>query len=133
MNHTTRAILFCILLILAQHVFAQENKTGDENTYPLNYTLNQAENTFLDTLQYYTLQYFLHEMDPQTGLVKDRSSATSPASTAAMGFAVPAWAVGVERGWLDRDQAATYTLNMLNFLLNSRQSADPVSTGYKGF
>ncbi len=66
-------------------------------------------------------------------MVKDRSTGYSPASTAAIAFAVPSWAIGAEKNWISRNQSAQYTLNLLNFLWNSEQSLDPFATGYKGF
>lgn len=133
MSPLFKSFILFFLLFVVHLSCAQKKQATDTNTYPLNFNLTEADNAFLDTLQFYTLQYFLHEIDPETGMVKDRSSETSPASIAAMGFAVPAWIIGVERGWMEHSRAEEYTLNMLNFLLNSKQSADPVSTGYKGF
>jgi len=126
--------LFFAIVFLITPIFCIEQKSkSDEKDYSVEYKLTEEDKAFLDTLQYYTFQYFINELDPNTGLVKDRSSETSPASIAAMGFAIPAWVIGVERGWMEREKAADYTLNMLNFLLGSKQDADSVSTGYKGF
>jgi len=92
-----------------------------------------ADIQMLDSLQYKAFLYFLHEINPENGLVKDRSTDDSPATIAAMGFALPAWAIGVERGWISRTEAERLTLNMLRFLMNSEQSRDSLATGYKGF
>lgn len=88
---------------------------------------------FLDTLQHRSFLYFVNEINPENGLVKDRSTADSPSSIAAVGFAIPAWAVGAERGWISRDRARDLTLNALRFFWQSEQSLDPLATGYKGF
>ena len=48
----------------------------------------------------------MNERNPENGLVKDRSASWAPASIAAIGFALPSYAVGVERGWITRDEAA---------------------------
>ena len=74
------------------------------------YPLSAEQEAFLDTLQYRTFQYFLQETNPENGLVKDRSSQDSPASTAAMGFAIGVWAVGAERGWISRQEFQPYHL-----------------------
>ena len=127
-----RMILPSILLIIT--LFCTEKKSDIRHDFSMKpYRLTEDDNIFLDSLQYKTLQYFLDEANLQSGLVKDRSSETSPASIAAMGFAIPAWAIGVERGWMTRDQAVDYTLAMLRFLINSSQSGDTLATGYKGF
>ena len=95
--------------------------------------LPAAERLFLDSLQKATFNYFLKEIEPSKGLVKDRSADWSPASIAATGFALPVWALGSEKGWITKEKAEELTLNLINFLLNSEQSAAPDATGYKGF
>ncbi|MEK6553096.1 MAG: hypothetical protein AABZ54_06570, partial [Bacteroidota bacterium] len=99
----------------------------------IDFKLTQKEYAFLSTLQYKSFLYFINEMNPENGLVKDRSQEDSPATIAAVGFAVPIWAIGSEKGWITRDQSVQYTLSMLNFLWNSEQSTEPLATGYKGF
>ena len=99
----------------------------------INYPLSINETNLLDSIQHRTFLYFTNEFDPETGLVKDRSANWAPASIAAIGFALPSYAVGVERNWISRDEAAMITLNTLKFFLNSVQSTDANATGYKGF
>lgn len=93
----------------------------------------QSEKAFLDQLQERTFHYFWNEANPENGLVKDRSTENSPCSIAAVGFALPAWSVGVEHGWITRAAAAERTLTCLKFFMNSEQSSAPLATGYKGF
>lgn len=95
--------------------------------------LNFEQRQFLDTLQYYAFKYFLYEINPDNSLVKDRSTDDSPITIAACGFALPVWAIGSERGWISRKEAAKKTLAMLRFFFYSEQSPDTVSTGYQGF
>jgi hypothetical protein len=104
-----------------------------EATGELAYELSAEEIAFLDTLQHRTFLYFWNECNPHNGLIKDRSTEKSPASIAAVGFGVAAWAVGVERGWITREQAVERTLTLLNFLMNSDQSTDTLATGHRGF
>jgi hypothetical protein len=87
----------------------------------------------LDSIQHKTFLFFMNERNPENGLVKDRSASWAPASIAAIGFALPSYAVGVERGWITRDEAAKITLTILKFFLNSVQSPDTNVTGYQGF
>jgi len=91
------------------------------------------ESAFLDSVQFYAFHYFIDEANLSNGLVKDRSTATSPASIAGSAFALPIWALGSEKGWITRDSAIQITLNLLNFLMNSEQSLDDSATGYQGF
>ncbi len=112
--------LIILLIISSQAVFSQYSPSSDENT-------------FLDTLQYRSFLYFINEINPENGLIKDRSTEDSPATIAASGWAVAVWAIGAEHGWISRERAAELTLNLVRFLFNSEQSAEPDATGYKGF
>lgn len=103
------------------------------NLNPAYQNLSKEDKKFLDTLQHLSFLYFIHETNFKTGLVKDRSTNSSPASISAMGFALPVWAVGVEHNWILRQEAAERTLNMLKFLINSDQSAKSDATGFNGF
>ncbi|HZW39401.1 MAG TPA: glucoamylase family protein [Ignavibacteriaceae bacterium] len=96
------------------------------------YKLSSEEEQFLDTLQYYTFKYFINEINPENGLVKDRSASYSPASIAATGFGVAAWIIGAEHNWITREEAKKYTLALVKFLNNSDQRGDTNSTGFKG-
>ncbi len=98
-----------------------------------NYKPSSKEMAFLDSVQHGAFLYFIHEANLKNGLVKDRSSKGSPASIAAVGFGIPAWAVGAEHGWITREKAAEITLNALKFFFHSEQSPDKLATGYKGF
>jgi len=125
---------FITLIIIFQTVngFCQRENASGKNLIN-QFKLTQNESNFLDSLQHRTFLYFINESNRENGLVKDRSTKDSPASIAAVGFALPAYAVGVQHNWITREEAAQRTLNTLNFFLNSKQSADAVSTGYKGF
>ncbi|MEO7386212.1 MAG: glucoamylase family protein [Gammaproteobacteria bacterium] len=87
----------------------------------------------LGALQRHAFEYFLRETNPANGLVADKSQPGSPASIAAVGFALAAYPVGVERGWMTRSDALTRTLALLRFFSTSPQGATPDATGHKGF
>lgn len=97
------------------------------------FELSAEQKTFLDTLQYKTFLFFIEQINPENGLVKDRSTDTSPATIAATGFALPIWAIGAEKGWITRERASELTYNQLNFFYNSEQSLDVSATGHHGF
>ncbi|NNE34474.1 MAG: T9SS type A sorting domain-containing protein, partial [Rhodothermales bacterium] len=89
---------------------------------------------FIDEYQRLAFDYFWIEANPQNGLVKDRSRATSSVSSiAAVGFGLSAYTVGADRGWITREQAVERTLNTLRFFWNAPQSTAADATGYKGF
>ena len=87
----------------------------------------------LEELQRLTFDYFLKEANPQNGLVRDSTRQGAPCSIAPTGFALAAYPVGVERGFITRDKAIERTLATLRFFWNSRQGTGPDATGYKGF
>jgi len=81
-----------------------------------------------------TFNFFWDTAEPDTGLVPDRWPKPPFSSTAAIGFALNAYAVGVERGYVTRAQARTRVLTTLRFLYDAPQGPDPVkSAGYQGF
>jgi hypothetical protein len=93
----------------------------------------QTTEALLDTLQHTGVLYFWNEANPANGLVKDRSTPGSVSSIASTGFGLSAIAIGVDRGWLDRDAARQRTLTTLRTFWNGPQgSAANGMIGYKG-
>ena len=96
--------------------------------------LTARQNAFLDTLQQRTFAWFWERTDSATGLTPDRWPTKSFSSVAAIGFALTAYPVGIERGYVSRTAAAERTLNTLRFLYNAPQGQQAEGiTGYKGF
>ena len=101
--------------------------SGDDDLYRL------PSEKELGLLQFSTVLYYLHETNPDNGLVRDKTDPTAPVSIAAVGMALATIPVVVERGVLFRDFAAKITLKRLRFLLAGPQGPEPDATGYKGF
>jgi hypothetical protein len=87
----------------------------------------------LDQLQCDAFAYFLNEVNPANGLVRDCTRPGFPSSIAAVGLALAAYPVGVERAFLTRAEALARTLTTLRFFWNSPQGTKPDATGYMGF
>lgn len=123
------------VILLSSFAFAncKVDSIHSENLSGEKYQLTEKESAFLDTLQYKTFMFFINEVNPKNGLVKDRTASWSPASIAVSGFAIPIWAIGVEKKWIEREKAVNLTLALLQFLYSSKQSDDTSSTGYKGW
>jgi hypothetical protein len=85
----------------------------------------------LEKLQYESFTYFIHEANPENGLILDKTAENWPSSIAATGLALTAYTV--ERGFMSRAHAVERTLNTLRFFWNSPQGPEPDATGYKGF
>ncbi|RWK60917.1 glucoamylase family protein [Mesorhizobium sp.] len=94
--------------------------------------MSQSQET-LDKLQRDTIEYFLKESNRANGMVPDNTRTGSHASIAAIGFALTAYTIGVERGFITRAEAIERTLTTLRFFRNSEQSEEADATGYKGF
>ncbi len=87
----------------------------------------------LDKLQRDTFGYFLKESNRANGMVPDNTRQGAHASIAAIGFALTAYTIGVERGFITRNEAIGRTLKTLRFFWNSPQGEEPDATGYRGF
>ena len=87
----------------------------------------------LEALQRDSFLYFLHETNPRTGLVIDKTEPNWPSSIAATGLGLAAYPVAVERGFITREAAVATILITLRFFWNSPQGPEPDATGYHGF
>ena len=92
-----------------------------------------ADEALLDGLQRAAFGYFLQMVNPANGLIADTSRENSPVSIAVAGFALSAYPVAVERGWMTRSDAVRQSLTALRFFRDSDQSGAVDATGYKGF
>ncbi len=91
------------------------------------YAPTHDDRVFLEDLERRSVMYFWEQAEPSTGLVLDRASidggrAKGPsrdiASIAATGFGLASICIGVEHGWIPRDQAVRRVRATLDFFLN---------------
>jgi len=96
-----------------------------------------SDEEFLDMVQEFTFRYFIDASNPENGMISDRITPQGPSrhcSIAAIGFGLTAYAVGVERGWLTREEAKNRVLKALRWLWEAPQGRDFSGTiGYKGW
>jgi hypothetical protein len=93
-----------------------------------------GEDSLIADVQHRTFRYFWETTNPDTGLAVDRYPSRSPASIAAIGFALTAYPIGVKRGYITRAQAVERVLTTLRFLDSAPQGpAREGVAGYKGF
>jgi hypothetical protein len=89
---------------------------------------------FLEDLQRRTFDFFWETTNPANGLVPDRWPTPSFSSIAAVGFGLTAYPVGVERGYISREEARDRTLATLRFLWTAPQGPQPADVaGHRGF
>jgi len=88
----------------------------------------------INNLQRRTFRFFWDTTNKQNGMAPDRFPSPSFASTAAVGFALTAYVIGAERGYVSRSQARLRTLRTLRFLASAPQGPDETGmAGYHGF
>jgi hypothetical protein len=80
-----------------------------------------------------TFKYFASEMNQENGLFPDNTRQGAPSSIAVAGFALTAYAVGVERGYITRGEAIKRSVLTLRFFHDGPQGTGPDAIGYKGF
>ena len=84
-------------------------------------------------LQRTTVLYYLHETNPDNGLVRDKTDPAAPCSIAAVGLALATIPAIVERGVIIRKFAAKIARRRLRSLIDLPQGPEPDAAGYKGF
>ena len=88
----------------------------------------------INNLQRRTFRFFWDTTNKQNGMAPDRFPSPSFASTAAVGFALTAYVIGADRGYVSRSQARLRTLRTLRFLESAPQGPDETGmAGYQGF
>jgi hypothetical protein len=96
--------------------------------------LSHDDSAFLDRLQRSAFDYFWQETNAANGLIKDRSTADSKCSIAAVGFGLSALAVAIERGWISRESGRERVVTTLRTFADGKQSPDPEGAiGYRGW
>src|SRR3984885_2126985 len=89
---------------------------------------------FLEDIEHKTFDFFWANANPKNGLVPDRYPTRTFASLAAVGFALTAYPIGVERGYVSRAEARDRVLKTLRFFRDAPQGSGAKGfSGYKGF
>jgi hypothetical protein len=97
-------------------------------------TLDQKLDPFLLELQERTFRFFWDTANPENGLVPDRYPTPSFSSIAAVGFGLTTYPIGVERGYITRQQARQRVLVTLRFFSGAPQGSDARGpAGHRGF
>lgn len=93
-----------------------------------------ASPQFLDSLSHQTFNFFWELADSSNGNIPDRWPTPSFSSIAATGFGLTAYLVGVEKGYVSREDAAKRVATTLRFFLNAPKGDAPTGvTGNHGF
>lgn len=123
-----RRSLLLLLLVLCVAGCAGPTAAPSKRVIP------SADAAFLDEVQERTFGFFRERANPENGLVPDRWPSESFSSIAAVGFGLPSYAVGIERGWISRADGVERVLTTLRFLHGAPQGPEPAGqSGYNGF
>ncbi len=76
------------------------------------------DDALLEEVSKRTFGFFWNEVNPDNGLIKDRSTEDSASSVASVGFGLSAIPVAIERGWITRDEGYDRTLTTLQSFAN---------------
>ncbi|MDP0499807.1 MAG: glucoamylase family protein [Verrucomicrobiota bacterium JB022] len=96
--------------------------------------LYQEHQEFLDDVQERTFNWFWENTHPESGLVPDRAPTESFSSIAAVGFGLTTIPIGIERGFITREEGLERVLATLRFFDQAPQGPEPRgNTGHKGF
>ncbi|HVO75246.1 MAG TPA: glucoamylase family protein [Ignavibacteriaceae bacterium] len=79
-------------------------------------TISAPDSVLLDSVQHATFKYFWDYAHPVSGLSRERLGSGDICAIGGTGFGIMAILVGIERGFITRDQAVTRMLKILNFL-----------------
>lgn len=74
-----------------------------------------SDDELLDMVQYYSFRYFWDFGHPVSGLARERNT-TSTVTSGGSGFGVMAILVGIERGFITKEQGLARLLKIVNFL-----------------
>ena len=117
-------VSFFVLILIPCLLFFEPRALAQEATLQVKtatFELSPPQVQLLDEIQKRALDYFVRERNPQNSLIRDWAwnkpvNSDSLFTIAGTGFALTAYGVGVERGWLDRGEAIAMTKIALRFL-----------------
>lgn len=90
-----------------------------------------SEEALLDSLQHTAFDFFWNEANPSNGLIKDRSTPGSPCSIASVGFGLTAICIGIDHGWVSREDGRERILTTLQTFWNGPQGSG--ADGFMGY
>jgi hypothetical protein len=123
------ALLAAIIVLAAPAAAAQPPAAGVTT-----YTPTREESAFVDSLERGTFRWFWDFTGMDSVLTPDREPTRTFCSIAAVGFALTAYPIGAERGYVTRSAAALRTRATLDYLWRAAQdSSISHSAGYRGF
>ncbi|MEA3462589.1 MAG: glucoamylase family protein, partial [Bacteroidota bacterium] len=78
--------------------------------------LRLTDDKLLDLVQHQTFKYFYDFAHPESGMSRERNSTLDTVTSGGTGFGIMALVVGVERGFITRQEATAHLEKILDFL-----------------
>jgi len=123
-----------LLLGLALIVAAPASPAWQARPAPTTQTSAPVVPALVNDLERRSFRFFWDSANPANGLIPDHYPGESFSSIAAVGFGLTAYGVGVERGYITREQAVERTLATLRFFDTAPQNdSEDDASGYRGF
>lgn len=100
------------------------NDSGTESTMPATAaasTRDMSDEELLTMVQEYTFRYFWNFAHPVSGLARERNTSGDVVTMGGSGFGVMAILVGIERGFISREQGLQRLLKIVTFLENANR------------
>lgn len=98
------------------------NEAGTESATPAaisTNTFDMSDDELLDMVQEYTFRYFWNFAHPVSGLARERNTSNDVVTMGGSGFGLMAILVGIERGFITREQGLARLLKIVTFLENA--------------
>ena len=117
------SVILLLFMVCIFYNCAFDNKKNKENITETSYQ-SITDNQLLDTIQRQTFNYFWDGAEPNSGLARERlhmddvypTSPKNTVTTGGSGFGLMAILVGVERGFISRQDALNRYLKIVDFL-----------------
>ena len=122
MRLTTKIILCFLVLSIFFVACKQDSKTVAQKK--ISKKIMYSDEAILDTIQFQTFNYFWEGAEPNSGLARERlhmddlypTSPKNTVTTGGSGFGLMAILVGIERGFITRQQALEHYERAVDFL-----------------
>ena len=117
-------LLWAIIILFGVCSCGSSGKVGPADTATGNPWQNLTDQQLLDTVQYHTFKYFWDFAEPNSGLARERfiPSGNYPmndshiVTSGGTGFGVMALLVGIERGFISREEGIERLTKIVDFL-----------------
>ena len=121
-NPMTILLIFIVLLFSCNRTYPEKGSYMAQGEMP-----ELSDEQLLDTIQYTTFQYFWDGAEPVSGMARERfhSDGIYPqndkniVTSGGSGFGIMAIIVGIERGFISRDQGIQRLTKIISFLEKS--------------